>query len=132
MQSHFHCKTEIHSRTYPSLRSRGSSVGTAMSYGLHGRGSIPGRARHFSQFHDVQIASEAHPASCPLDTEGSFLGGKATGMKVTTHLHLVLRSRIVELYLHSLIRLHGVVLNQLSIRTALSFTFYLPKSQEFS
>jgi hypothetical protein len=33
------------------------------------------------------------------------------GVRLTTHLHLVPRSRLVELYLHSLICLHGVVLN---------------------
>jgi hypothetical protein len=33
------------------------------------------------------------------------------GVKLTTHLHLVSRSRMVELYLRSLIRLHGKVLN---------------------
>jgi hypothetical protein len=31
-------------------------------------------------------------------------------MKLTTHLHLVLRSGMVDLYLHST-RLHGMVLN---------------------
>jgi hypothetical protein len=33
------------------------------------------------------------------------------GVKLTTHLHLVLKSRMVELYLHSPTRLHGAVLN---------------------
>jgi hypothetical protein len=32
-------------------------------------------------------------------------------MKLTTHLHLVPRSRKVALYLHPLICLHGIVLN---------------------
>jgi hypothetical protein len=35
-------------------------------------------------------------------------------MKLTTHLQLVPRSRMVDLFLHSLIRLHDVVLNKLS------------------
>jgi hypothetical protein len=30
---------------------------------------------------------------------------------LTTHLHLVLRSRMVELYLHSPTCFHGIVLN---------------------
>jgi hypothetical protein len=38
-------------------------------------------------------------------------------MKLTTYLHLVPRSRVVELYLHSPIHPHGVVLIQLSIGT---------------
>jgi hypothetical protein len=33
------------------------------------------------------------------------------GVKLTTNLHPVVRSRLVELHLHSLTRLHGVVLN---------------------
>jgi hypothetical protein len=35
----------------------------------------------------------------------------AGGMKLTPHLHLVPRSRMLELYFHSLICLHGIVLN---------------------
>jgi hypothetical protein len=38
-------------------------------------------------------------------------GWSRQGVKLTTHLHLVLRSRMVELYLQSPIHLHGVVLN---------------------
>jgi transposase len=34
-------------------------------------------------------------------------------MKLTTNLHLLLRSRMVELYHHSSIHLHGTVLNGL-------------------
>jgi hypothetical protein len=52
-----------------------------------------------------------HPASYPMGTGGSFPRNKATGVELTTHLHLVPRSRIVELYLHSPIHLHGVMLN---------------------
>jgi hypothetical protein len=32
-------------------------------------------------------------------------------VKLTIHLHLVQMSRVMELYLHSLIRIHGVVFN---------------------
>jgi hypothetical protein len=32
-------------------------------------------------------------------------------VKLSTHLHLILRLRMVELYLHSHIRIHGVMLN---------------------
>jgi hypothetical protein len=38
-------------------------------------------------------------------------------VKLTTHLHLVPKIRMVELYLHSYILLRGVVLNQLRIGT---------------
>jgi hypothetical protein len=46
---------------------------------------------------------------------------------VTTHLHLVLWSRMLKLYLYSPIRLHGLVLNRLTTGTTLTYlTFTLP------
>jgi hypothetical protein len=42
-------------------------------------------------------------------------------MKLTTHLHLVPRSRKVKLNLHSPICLHGIVLNEISTGTTLPF-----------
>jgi hypothetical protein len=57
-----------------------SSVGIATDYGLDDRGSIPGRARYFSVLHSAQANSGTHPASSPLDTGGSFRGGKAAGL----------------------------------------------------
>jgi hypothetical protein len=62
--------------------SRNSSVGTALGYGLDDRGC---RVRflagvgNFSVHHRVQNGSDAHPASYPMGTRGSFLGGKAAG-----------------------------------------------------
>jgi hypothetical protein len=35
-------------------------------------------------------------------------------VKLTTHIHLVPRLKMVDLYLHSTIRFYGVMLNQLS------------------
>jgi hypothetical protein len=50
-----------------------------------------------------------HPAFYPMGTEDSFLGAKAAeSVKLTTHLHLVPKLRMAELY--SSIRLHGVEL----------------------
>jgi hypothetical protein len=70
------------------------------------------RERDFSLLHRIQMGSEAHPAYYPKGTGGSLPRGKVVrGIKLTTQLHPVLRSRIVELYLNSPIRLHGVVLN---------------------
>jgi hypothetical protein len=43
-----------------------------------------------------------------------FREQKARDMELTTHLRLILRSRIVELQLYSPILLHGMVLNILS------------------
>jgi hypothetical protein len=51
-------------------------------YGLDDRGSrvrFPAGAGNFSLHHRVQHGSEAHPASYPTGTGGSFAGGKATG-----------------------------------------------------
>jgi hypothetical protein len=56
-------------------------------------------ARDFSVFCSVQTGSEAHPASYPMGTRGSFPQAlRGQGMKLTTYLHLVQWSRIVELY----------------------------------
>jgi hypothetical protein len=67
----------------PSLcKSRDSSVGTALGYGLDDRGSrvrFPAGAGNFSPHHRVQNGSGAHPASYPMGTRGSFPGGKAAG-----------------------------------------------------
>jgi hypothetical protein len=65
----------------------------------------------FFLFHSVQTDSGADPASYPMDTGVSPLGQSGRGVKLTTHLHLVPRSRKVELYLHSPICHHGIVFN---------------------
>lgn len=46
-------------------------------------------------------------------------GAHSTGMKLTIQFYRVLRSRIVELYLHSPSWLYFIVLNELSTRAAL-------------
>jgi hypothetical protein len=55
----------------------------------------------FSFLRSVQTGSGTHPASYPMDTECSFPWVKRLYMKLTTHLHLVPKSRMVELYVHS-------------------------------
>jgi hypothetical protein len=60
--------------------SRDSSVGIALGYGLDDRGykvRFPAGAGNFSLHHRVQNGCGTHPASYPMDTGGSFLGGKA-------------------------------------------------------
>jgi hypothetical protein len=65
----------------------------------------------FSMLHRVQTGSGAHPASCTVGTGGSFPRGKATGgLKLTTHLQLVPRSRKCGSIQPLHIRLHGRVL----------------------
>jgi hypothetical protein len=59
-----------------------SSLGVALGYGLDNRGSrvrLPSGAGNFSLNHHVQNGSRAHPASYPMGTTGSFIGGKAAG-----------------------------------------------------
>jgi hypothetical protein len=64
------------------VKSRGSSVGTALGYGLDDRGSrvrFPAGDGSFSLHHRVLNGSGSHPASYPMGTRGSFPGGKAAG-----------------------------------------------------
>jgi hypothetical protein len=65
---------------FPALKvkSRGSSVGIALGYGLDDRGSrvlFPAGTENFSLQHRVQTGSGAHPASYPMGTSGSFPWG---------------------------------------------------------
>jgi hypothetical protein len=86
-----------------------SSVGVTTGWTAGIR--IPAAIR-FSLLHSVQASSGVHPTSYPMGTEDSFPWGKvAGGLKLTTNLHLVPRSRMVELYHHFPICLHGIVLN---------------------
>jgi hypothetical protein len=55
-------------------RSRDSSVGIVIGYGFDGRGSIPGGG-----IQNVQIGSEAHPASYPMGSENPSFEEKAVG-----------------------------------------------------
>jgi hypothetical protein len=52
-------------------------------------------------------------------------------LKLTTHLHLVPKSRMVEPYLHLSIYLHVIVLNFLSTMTTLLLPFTFPFLIEF-
>jgi hypothetical protein len=59
--------------------SQDSSVGMATGYGLGGRGSISDKGKIFYVLHSVRTDSEAHPASYPMGTGGSFPDSKAAG-----------------------------------------------------
>jgi hypothetical protein len=62
--------------------SRNCSGGIATYYGLdHWKIAVrfPAKAGNFSIRHRVQTGSGAHPASYPIGTVGSFLGGKTAG-----------------------------------------------------
>jgi hypothetical protein len=87
-----------------------------LGYGLDNRDSrvrFPAGTRNFPLHHRVQNGSGAHPASYPMGTRGSSPGVKRPGRKAD---HLPPSSaevkEWVEPYLHSPIRLHGVVLSE--------------------
>jgi hypothetical protein len=63
-----------------TFRSQDSSVSTQTKLRLDDRGSIPGEDNdRISSFrHRIQTDSGAQPASYPVDTGCSFIGGKAT------------------------------------------------------
>jgi hypothetical protein len=63
-------------------KSRDSSVGVALGYGLDDRSSrvrFPAGAGNFSLHHCIQNGSGAHPASYPMGTRDSYPGIKAAG-----------------------------------------------------
>jgi hypothetical protein len=97
------------------MKSRDSSVGTALGYGLDDRGSrvrFPEGAGNFSLHHRVQNGSGAHPTSYPMGSRGSFLGVKRPEREIDhSPPYSAEVKECVELHLYSPIRLHGVVLS---------------------
>jgi hypothetical protein len=59
-------------------------------------------AKDFSSSLFVQTSSEAYPASYLIGTRGPFLGVKCgRGLMLTTHPHLMSRSRMIRSYISS-------------------------------
>jgi hypothetical protein len=56
--------------------SRDSLVGIATGYGSESKSRS---GKEFSLLHVVQTGSGVHPTHYPMDTGGSFSGGKAAG-----------------------------------------------------
>jgi hypothetical protein len=75
---------------------RDSVIGKATGYGLDDQGvrvRVPVESR-ISPLHVVRTGSGVHPTFYPMGTGGSFPGGQSgRGVKLTTHLQLVPRSR---------------------------------------
>jgi hypothetical protein len=68
-----------------------------LGYGLDDRGSrvrFPEEAWNFSLHHRVQNGSGAHPASNQWVPVALSRGVRGRGVKLTAHLHLLLRSRM--------------------------------------
>jgi hypothetical protein len=81
------------------------SVSITTDYRLNGLGLIPDRGKIFLSSKDVTgLLANGYRRLVPL-------GYSNRGVKLTTHLHLVLRSKMVELQFQSAIQLHGMVLN---------------------
>jgi hypothetical protein len=87
-------------KTYISVflhQSRDSSLGIATGYGLDGRGSVPVRGKIFL------FSIAPGPALEPIQSHIQWIpvavspGQSGRGVKLTTYLHLVPRSRMVEL-----------------------------------
>jgi hypothetical protein len=72
---------------------------------------FPAGEKDFSLFHSVQTGSAVHLASYPVGTVYFIRRQCGRGVKMTTHLHLVLRLKMMKRNFHSPIRLHGVVFN---------------------
>jgi hypothetical protein len=90
---------------YIYIWSRGSSVSIVSDYRLNDRAievRSPADAKDISFNLCVQTGSGAHPASCTMGTGGPFLGVKrGRGVTLTTHPHLVPRSRMSRSYTSS-------------------------------
>jgi hypothetical protein len=81
------------------------SVSVLSDYGLHDRAvevRSPAEAKDFSSSLCVQIGSGAHPASCTM-VPGILSPGvkRGRGVTLTTHPHLVPRSRMSRSYTSS-------------------------------
>jgi hypothetical protein len=78
-----------------------------MGYGLDGQGPIPSWGK------GIFSTPKWGPPSLQFNGyRGLFhWSWSGWGMKLTTHLQPVMRSRMVQLYFHSSIHLHGMVLN---------------------
>jgi hypothetical protein len=107
----FRKKTSSTIRNVYMFRSCDSSVGTATGYGLHCPGLTPSRARFVSSpqspdrfWGPLSLLSNGQRGRFPWGQSG-------WGLKLPTYLHLVPRSRNVELYLHSITCPHDVVFN---------------------
>jgi hypothetical protein len=86
---------------------------------MDGRGSVSGRGKRY-----LVSRPTLRPIQPPLQwIPGAISPGVNRPGHEADHSHLVQRSGMVELYLHSSMRLHGMVPNLLSRGTFLPFSF---------
>jgi hypothetical protein len=91
---------EMGEKTFVTSFRRDSSVGIATGYGMDAPGSIPREQEIF--LYSVASRPALGHSQPPIQ------GAPGRSVKMTIHLQLISRSRIVELYLHSPIRISGV------------------------
>jgi hypothetical protein len=92
------------------IKSRASSVGIATGYGLDGPGSISGRDRRFFGT-SFQIGSGSHSASIQWVARALSPEVKRPGYETDYSPPSSAEVKNVELYLHSIIHINGVVHN---------------------
>jgi hypothetical protein len=84
------------------IASTGTTLLSPLPTNWGSRVRFPAGAGNFSLHHRDQTGSEAHPASYPMDTRGSFHGAKQPGREVDYSLPSSAEVKeCVELYLHS-------------------------------
>jgi hypothetical protein len=115
------------SRAFCYTRSRGNSVRIAMDYGLEGRILISGRSKKF-----VSAPQCPDWFSYTMGTGGSVPMENRPGGEADHFLHLVPRSKMIELHRHTTKHLHGVVLKLLSTRITLPFYCFVPHKSRYS
>jgi hypothetical protein len=108
---HISLGIDIYNYAIVIVESQVSLVGIVTGYWLDDLGGEG--CQECSLLHLVQANSEARLPSTPVGTRGCSLGESGLGVKLTTHLQLILKSRNTGLYIYSLIRFRGVMLNYL-------------------
>jgi hypothetical protein len=109
----------------------GFSVGIGAAYGLDGRVSIPGKGKRFVIYFAASGPDRTGPDQVPAQPLIQlFTGAFSSGVEVVgacADLSQVLKSRMMDLYLHFLKLIHNVVLNSSSRNSTLLllFIFYL-------
>jgi hypothetical protein len=113
----FHHHPSILIAYSPKLLRHDSSVGIASGYGLDSQGLIQGRGKRFFTF-----------SQCPywLCGPSSLLSLWINwqGCEADPSLSSSVESRMVELYFHSPIHLHGMVLNYLSKGATFTLSYH--------
>jgi hypothetical protein len=107
------------------FKSHGSTVSMTTGYGVDGWGiGVRVLVVLVFTFHIVRTSSVSYPASYPVGTGGSFPGVKASGTQSWQLTSNYCRGQEnVDPYIHSPIRLHGVVCSYLSKGTTLPLLY---------